>query len=146
VAVHDKKLSKIFPLPEHWKMVLILDDNNVTWDHVEEDGRNAINNLIHCDKYEFWRRTLGETHNPVPLEKSPHGGGGSGERRGMPPDPSAPSQQGAGGWGVGGRLGEGGKAEGGMEGEGGKEEARGVSQDGADGGGGGGSAGGGWGR
>ena len=41
---------KIFPLSEHWKMVLILDDNRETWDRTQEDGRNSVQNLIVCEK------------------------------------------------------------------------------------------------
>ena len=47
VAKEHKKLDKVFPIAEHWAMVLILDDNNETWDHPQADGRNSINNLIH---------------------------------------------------------------------------------------------------
>jgi FCP1-like phosphatase family protein len=72
VAKEEKKLDKVFPVAEHWKMVLILDDNNETWDDPQEDGRNSVNNLIHADKYSFWPRHLGETHNPVVLGAKMH--------------------------------------------------------------------------
>ena len=79
VAKEHKKLDKVFPIAEHWAMVLILDDNNETWDHpvpgLGTEQRNSLDNLIHCDKYSFWPRHLGETHNPVALMAAKGGGG-----------------------------------------------------------------------
>ena len=88
VAKEKKGLDKVFPLAQHWTMVLILDDNNETWDVPQSDGRNSINNLIHCHKYSFWPRHLGETHNPVVL-------GGHPSADAVACVPQAPAPQGA---------------------------------------------------